>query len=75
MRATRGFDLLAERYRESNVAVALDESTDTVRVPLSDVEQQGYHLEFWPSRFQLRTAVDAMILRNHTTPITVLRGH
>lgn len=48
----------------------LGPATDTVAEPLYDVEQQGYNLEFWPSRFALRQAADAMLVLNRTTPIT-----
>ena len=70
--ATRMFDRLAGSSTE-NFAVALDSTTDSVREPLYDVEQEGFQLEFWPSRFALRTAVDAMVVLNHTTPITLIR--
>jgi hypothetical protein len=43
-----------------------------VREPLRDIEQEGYHLEFWPSRIPLRMAVDAMIILTQTRPITLL---
>jgi hypothetical protein len=56
------------------VAVSLDSATDAVREPLYDVEQQDYHLEFWPSRFALRTAADAMLVLTRTTPIRLLGG-
>jgi hypothetical protein len=69
--ATRMYDRLAAG-RAGNFAVALDTSTDVVREPLWDVEQEGYRLEFWPSRFPLRTAVDAMIILTRTRPITLL---
>ena len=69
--ATRMFDHLAPVARD-NFAVALDSTTDTVREPLYDVEQDGFELEFWPSRFPLRTAVDAMFVLNETSPITPL---
>lgn len=70
--ATRMYDHLAAG-RGENFAVALDTTTDVVREPLRDVEQEGYRLEFWPSRFPLRTAVDAMLILTRTRPITVLR--
>jgi len=54
------------------LAVALDSTTDAVREPLYDVEQEGYSLEFWPSRFPLRTAADAMIILRQAHPITLL---
>lgn len=70
--ATRMYDLLAAG-RNGNFAVALDTTTDVVREPLWDVEQEGYRLEFWPSRFPLRMAVDAMVVLTRTRPITLLR--
>jgi hypothetical protein len=69
--ATRMYDHLAAG-RHDNFAVALDTTTDVVREPLWDVEQEGYRLEFWPSRIPLRLAVDAMIILTRTTPITLL---
>ena len=69
--ATRMFDRLASTS-PGNFAVALDSTTDSVREPLYDVEQDGFQLEFWPSRFALRRAVDAMVILNRTTPITLL---
>jgi hypothetical protein len=69
--ATRMYDYLAAG-RNGNFAVALDTTTDVVREPLRDIEQEGYHLEFWPSRFPLRTAVDAMVILTRTRPITLL---
>lgn len=70
--ATRMFDRLAGTS-SGNFAVALDSTTDEVREPLYDVEQDGFQLEFWPVRFPLRTAVDAMLILNRTTPITVIQ--
>jgi hypothetical protein len=70
--ATRMFDRLAANSRE-NFAVALDSTSDAVQEPLYDVEQEGFQLEFWPSHFALRTAVDAMVVLNRTTPITLVR--
>ena len=70
--ATRMYDHLAAG-RGDNFAVALDTTTDVVHEPLRDVEQEGYRLEFWPTRFPLRTAVDAMIVFTRTRPITLLR--
>lgn len=70
--ATRMFDHLAERSR-GNFAIALDSTTDAVREPLYDVEQEGFRLEFWPARFSLRTAVDAMVVLNRTNPITLIK--
>jgi len=70
--ATRMFDRLAPSS-DRNFAVALDSTTDVVREPLYDVEQEGFQLEFWPSRFALRQAVDAMVVLNRSTPITPIR--
>jgi hypothetical protein len=70
--ATRMFEYLDSTSRQ-NFAVALDSATDVVREPLYDVEQDGFQLEFWPSRFSLRQAVDAILILNRTTPITLLR--
>jgi hypothetical protein len=69
--ATRVFDHLAGASRE-NFAVALDSTSDAVRQPLHDVEQDGFSLEFWPARFALRRAVDAMVVLNRTTPIELI---
>jgi hypothetical protein len=70
--ATRMFEHLAGDAA-GNFAVALDSTSDSVREPLYDVEQEGFQLEFWPSRFALRTAVDAMLILNRTTPITIIK--
>lgn len=70
--ATRMFDHLAA-ISAGNFAVALDSTTDVVEEPLHNVEQEGFELEFWPSRFPLRRAVDAMVVLNRTTPITLIR--
>jgi hypothetical protein len=51
----------------------MDSTMDAVREPLYDVEQEGYSLEFWPSRFPIRTAAEAMILFSRTHPITILQ--
>jgi hypothetical protein len=71
--ATRLFDLLGGA-RPGNFAVVLDSTSDTVREPLYDVDQEGFELEFWPSRFSLRTAVDALLILNRTTPITLVKS-
>jgi hypothetical protein len=71
--ATRMFEHLAPGF-DGNFAVALDSTTDTVREPLYDVEQEGFQLEFWPSRFSLRSAVDAMLILKETTPITLIKS-
>ena len=70
--ATRVFDAMAAGPGPAASAIALDSTTDTVREPVYDVEQEGYSLEFWPSRFALRTAADAMIILRQTHPITLL---
>jgi hypothetical protein len=70
--ATRMFDHLAGSSA-SNFAVALDSTTDVVEEPLYGMEQEGFGLKFWPSRFPLRRAVDAMLVLNRTTPITLIR--
>jgi len=72
--ATRVFDLLSARHPGDNFAVALDESTDVVAEPIVDIRQDRYHLAFWPSRFKLRTAVDAFIIHNRTTLISPVRS-
>jgi hypothetical protein len=71
--ATRVYDALAPGTGGIARAIELDTTTDAVREPLYDVDQDGYSLEFWPSRFPLRTAVDAIILFPRTHPITLLR--
>jgi hypothetical protein len=70
--ATRMFDRLAA-MSANNFAVALDSTTDGVQEPLYNVEQEGFKLAFWPSRFPLRRAVDAMVVLNGTTAITRIR--
>jgi hypothetical protein len=71
-RATRMLDHLSADS-VANFAVALDSTSDHVRQPLYDVDREGFQLEFWPSRFPLRTAVDAMLVLNRTTPITLIQ--
>jgi hypothetical protein len=70
--ASRMLDYLDGAGRKDNFAVALDSSSDVVPEPLYDVEQEGYELEFWPSKFPLRQAVDAILVLNRTTPITLI---
>ncbi|HEX6434160.1 MAG TPA: hypothetical protein VFZ87_07945 [Gemmatimonadales bacterium] len=70
--ATRVFDHLAGTSR-GNFAVALDSTTDRVREPLHAVDQDGFSLDFWPARFALRRAVDAMVVLNRTTPIRLIQ--
>lgn len=70
--ATRVFDHLAGTS-QGNFAVALDSTTDRVREPLHAVDQDGFSLEFWPARFALRNAVDAMVVLNRTTPIKLIQ--
>jgi hypothetical protein len=69
--ATRMFDHLAGSSAR-NFAVALDSTTDVVEEPLYRMEQEGFELRFWPSRFRLRQAVDAMVVLNRTTPLTLI---
>jgi hypothetical protein len=66
--ATRVFDQLAGTSPE-NFAVTLDSTTDAIREPMYEVEQEGFSLQFRPARFALRRAVDAMVVLNRTTPI------
>ncbi len=73
--ATRMFARLSPEEPESNFAVILDSTTDEVREPLYDVDQEGFRLEFWPSRFALRRAVDAMLILNRTTPISPVQSY
>jgi hypothetical protein len=70
--ATRVFERLAGRSRE-NFAQALDSTTDAVTEPIYRVDQESFRLEFSPSHFPLQRAVDAMIILNRATPITLLR--
>jgi hypothetical protein len=70
--ATRVFDHLAGSSQE-NFAVALDSTTDTVREPLHNVEQDGFALELWPAKFALRRAVDALMVLNRTSPIKLIQ--
>lgn len=72
--ASRVFDQMAASFGTLNVALPLDTLSDAIRQPLKDVVTDGYRLEFLPSRFALRTAVDALVLLNSTRPITVLPG-
>jgi hypothetical protein len=70
--ATRVFDRLFPSS-DQNFAVALDSTSDAIQEPLFDVEQEGFQLEFWPSRFPIRRAVDAMLILKRSTPITPIR--
>jgi hypothetical protein len=70
--ATRVYERLA-RDSAGNFAVALDSTTDAVKEPLYDVQQDGFQLEFWPSRFPLRTAADAMLILTRPTPVTLIQ--
>ena len=70
--ATRVFDHLAGTF-PGNFALVLDSTTDTVQEPLRDVHQDGFALEFWPARFPLRRAVDAMVVLNRTTAIKLIQ--
>lgn len=69
--ATRVFARLARDSAE-NFVETLDSTTDDIKEPLYDIDQDGFQLEFWPSRFALRRAVDAMLVLNRSTPITIL---
>ena len=44
--ATRMFDRLSPEEPESNFAVMLDSTSDEVREPIYDVDQEGFRLEF-----------------------------
>jgi len=68
--ATRVFDQLAASAVGRNFATVLTPETDAVERPMHDVRADGYRLGFWPERFALRHAVDAMIVLDRTTPIT-----
>jgi hypothetical protein len=68
--ATRVFDQLAAHAVGRNFATVLTPETDAVERPMHDVRADGYRLGFWPERFALRHAVDAMIVLDRTTPIT-----
>ena len=68
--ATRVFDLLASQAVDRNFATALGADTDSIVRPMYDVNAEGYHLAFWPDRFPIRQAVDAMIVLGRATPIT-----
>ena len=72
--ATRVFAQLRGQYPEDNFAQVLDAGSDTVPNPIADIVQDRYRLAFWPSRFALRRAVDAMIVLNRTTPISPVRS-
>ncbi|HYF40446.1 MAG TPA: hypothetical protein VD930_12205 [Gemmatimonadales bacterium] len=69
--ATRVFDQLAKNS-SGNFAVALDSTTDMIVEPLHEVVHAGFSLEFWPARFALRDAIDALVVLNQTTPISLL---
>jgi hypothetical protein len=69
--ATRVFALLAQSSA-GNFALALDSTSDEIKEPLYDIEQDGFQLEFWPSHFALRRAADAMLVLNNPTPLTIL---
>jgi hypothetical protein len=72
--ATRVFDLLAARAVGRTFAVPLGAETDAVDRPMYDVQSEGYQLAFWPDRFALRQAVDAMVVLGRGTPITPVSG-
>ena len=70
--ATRLFDTLARQRATGNYVVALDARSDSIEEPLHEIEESGYRLAFRPSRFKLRTAADAVLVLNETTPLTLL---
>lgn len=72
--ATRVFDAIAAERGPVNLALPLGEGTDSIARPMHDVQLEGYRLAFWPDRFPLRSAIDAMLVFNRPTPITVLEG-
>jgi hypothetical protein len=69
--ATRLFDAL-HRAGGRNYAIALTPETDAVERPLHEVALDGYRLGFWPERFPLRGAVDALLVLDQATAITPL---
>jgi hypothetical protein len=70
--ATRLFDTLSRQRGSENYVVALDQRTDAIEEPMHAIEESGYRLAFRPARFPLRTAVDAVLVLNQTTPLTML---
>lgn len=70
--ATRLFAPLARLQPDGNFVILLDAETDDVREPLADIREDGYALRFRPARFPIRSAADAMLVLNRTTPITRL---
>jgi hypothetical protein len=70
--ATRVYDELATR-RGENFAVTLDVATDSIRQPMYEVAMEGYKLSFWPDRFPLRLAANAMIVLETSSPITLIQ--
>jgi hypothetical protein len=72
--ASRIYDQLAPGFPGANVAVPLDTLSDLIRMPLHEVKQERYHLEFLPLRFAMRNAVDAMVLLNAARPISIFDG-
>jgi hypothetical protein len=70
--ATRLFDTLSRQRGSENYVVALDQRTDAIEEPMHAIEESGYRLAFRPARFSLRTAVDAVLVLNQTTPLTML---
>lgn len=69
--ATRIFDELATSGG-GNFAVPLDVATDSIREPMRAVQVDGYRLSFWPARFPLRLAANAMIILQTSSAITLL---
>lgn len=70
--ATRLFVPLSRLQPDGNFIILLDADTDDVREPLTDIREDGYALRFRPARFPIRSAADAMLVLNRTTPITRL---
>jgi len=70
--ATRVYSVLTAGRPGANFAAVLDTTFDAVREPLYDVVQEGYSLEFWPSRFPLRLTADAIIVYGTVHPLTLL---
>lgn len=68
--ATRVFDALTAGAAGRNFAVALTPESDAVERPLHEVALDGYRLGFWPERFALRDAIDALLVLDRATPIT-----
>jgi hypothetical protein len=72
--ATRLFDTLSHERATGNYIVTLDPRSDAIDEPLREIDEASFRLSFRPSRFALRTAADAMLVLNETTPLTLLRS-